>query len=204
MYTTSPLPLLSLNLLPLLCAMWCASPAVRWAGELPQQQWTDMFKESGPAELSDAEMAVDVMLFTTPPPPAAATSSTSAAGASSKAVTSSSQQLQPLALASCVSCAPHRLLATAGSVSQGQAGLLLGLSDDVDCALVSAQLTAPALPAAAAGSTSEPAAAAAGSSAGGWGVSLCHQAYLPALAYVVSGKTQRRHLLLGELGLQRW
>jgi hypothetical protein len=91
------------------------------------------------------------------------------------------------------------LLATAGSSSQGQAGLLLGLSDDVDCALVSAQLTAPALPAAAAaGSTSEPAAA--GSSAGGWCVSLCHQAYLPALAYVVSGKTQRRHLLLGELG----
>jgi hypothetical protein len=31
-------------------------------------------------------------------------------------------------------------------------------------------------------------------------VSLCHQVYLPALAYVVSGKTQRRHLLLGELG----
>jgi hypothetical protein len=171
-----------------------------------------VFKESGPAELSDAELAVDVMLFATPAAAATSTSATDgssdAAGSGTAAGSSSSQALQPLALTSCVSCAPHRLLAVqavaAGSTGQGQAWLLLGLSDDVDCALVSAQLSAPALSAAAAaaaaGSTSEPAAAAAGSSAGGWGVSLCHQAYLPALAYVVSGKTQRRHLLLGELG----
>uniref|UniRef100_A0A383V828 Uncharacterized protein n=1 Tax=Tetradesmus obliquus TaxID=3088 RepID=A0A383V828_TETOB len=159
-------------------------------GELPQQQWTDVFKESGPGDsLSDAELAVDVMLFT----PAAAAAATDADGAAA----SSSPALQPLALASCVSCAPHRLLAVAasapGSSGQAQPGLLLGLSDDVDCALVSAQLSSPGEMAAAGSSSSS-----SSSSTGGWGVALCHQAYLPALAYVVSGKTQRRHLLLGD------
>jgi hypothetical protein len=159
-----------------------------------------VFKESGPGELSDAELAVDVMLFTNaarPPPPAAAAVS-EAAGQAGRCTSSSSQGPQLLALASCVSCAPHRLLAVqaaapGGASGQGQAGLLLGLSDDVDCALVSAQLSTSAdSSAAAAGSSSS------SSSAGGWGVVLSHQAYLPALAYVVSGKTQRRHLLLGK------
>ncbi|WIA32717.1 hypothetical protein OEZ86_005903 [Tetradesmus obliquus] len=158
-------------------------------GELPQQQWTDVFKESGPGDsLSDAELAVDVMLFT--PAAAAAAAATDADGAAA----SSSPAPQPLALASCVPCAPHRLLAVAasapGSSGQAQPGLLLGLSDDVDCALVSAQLSSPGEMAAAGSSSS--------SSTGGWCVALCHQAYLPALAYVVSGKTQRRHLLLGD------
>jgi hypothetical protein len=31
-----------------------------------------------------------------------------------------------------------------------------------------------------------------------------HDSYIPALAYVVSGKQQRRHLLLGECGLGCW
>jgi hypothetical protein len=109
--------------------------------------------------------------------------------------------VQPMALASAVSCAPHRLLSVQavapGSSGAGQAGLLLGLTDDVDCALVSAQLSrsnAQGGNATAAGSSSSSSSGA----SGGWGVLLQHQAYLPALAYVVAGKTQRRHLLLGE------
>jgi hypothetical protein len=74
-----------------------------------------------------------------------------------------------------------------------EAGVMLGLTDDVDCAVVTAAFSNTA--AAAAGATAAGTAVSSGSS----GVlALTHEAFLPALAYVAAGKTQKRHLLLGE------
>jgi hypothetical protein len=89
------------------------------------------------------------------------------------------------------------VLPHASSSSSSQPGILLGLTDDVDCALLSATLRARASSSTAAAAAA--AAAAAGGAAGTGGssdVTLTHLAFLPALAYVVAGKTQRRHLLL--------
>jgi len=81
-------------------------------------------------------------------------------------------------------CGTHRLLSAeqvamlaASSWPHPPPPLLAGLSDDVDCAVVMATLASDAAP------TDPP-------------VRVEHRATVPALAYVLAGKTQRRHLLL--------
>jgi hypothetical protein len=225
--------------------------ARRAAGELPCQQWSDVFREGGPGELGagfgsgagqdGADAAPDVMLFGRAADGGGGGSSSGAgiagiagseAGPQQAAAAAAAAAAPRFELRGSVSCSPHALLAaqslppvlgggsSSSSSSDGsngssdsggvwqQPGLLLGLTDDVDCAVVRAVL--PAAPAQqqprqqhAAGTQASMAAAAAGSSGAACApAALCHLSFLPALAYVAAGKTQRRHLLLGE-GVQR-
>jgi hypothetical protein len=141
-----------------------------------------MFREGGPGDAPlEADPSCGLSLFLV------VDSSTTSPGSASS----------PGALLSArVDCGPHKLLAVAeeGTGGGGEPpGLLLALTDDVDAAIVAAVLP---------GSGTAAQASAGGALVGGTSVvpghlSLTHAAYLPALAYVVAGKTQRRHLLLG-------
>lgn len=169
------------------------------AGDLPQQQWSDVFKETGPGELGagGSEPAVDILLYA----PVDAPSSSGCGGSSAATATGPPAGVAAgkLVLKCTAPCGPHKLLAAegfAGSSEPGgpasSGGLLLGLTDDVDCALVTAAFSKPAAAAAAAGISSD------GGSSSSGDLLVTHSAFLPAIAYVVAGKTQRRHLLLGE------
>ena len=73
-------------------------------------------------------------------------------------------------------CGAGRLI----SAEDGARGLL-GLCDDVDCAVVSVQWTRPTTP-----RTGTPAPP-----------SVTHECYVPALAYITAGKIHKKHLLIG-------
>lgn len=189
------------------------------AGNLPQQQWTDIFKESGPGGLGsgESESAVDITLFSKVVTQLTTVGDQAAretvAPHNSTSCNSSPRQQHKLILSSTVSCGPHRLLAgqhllqgvsdNHSNSKSNNSGLLLGLTDDVDCAVVAATLQQQQQQGVNdhAGGYSSTAAAAAGS-VGGIAISLNHRASIPALAYVAEGKTQRKHLLLGASSLQ--
>lgn len=187
-------------------------------GALPHQQWTDIYRESEPDGLGapGSEPACDVALYEY----VRAGTGSSAAG-----------EWRRL---SCVHGGAHSLI-TAQRLLQspavrgegGQEGLLLGLADDVDCAVFRVAFAAApkreggvapptaadsAKPAAEARAEGEGAAAgsvqeelqrpAPGGTAsqgpGAVSVVVAQEGCVPALAYVASGKTQRRHVLIGE------
>jgi hypothetical protein len=181
--------------------LWNASLS-QHAGDLPQQQWSDVFKESGPGELGTggSEPAVDILLYApVDAPSSSGCGDSSAATATAAAVgTVGTVAAGRVSLKCTASCGPHKLLlaeSCPGSSSE-LGGLLLGLTDDVDCAVMTAAFSNPAAAAAAAGGSSS-----GGSSSSSSGdLVVTHSAFLPAIAYVVAGKTQRRHLLLGEQG----
>ena len=194
------------------------------AGDLPQQQWSDVFKESGPGDLGSggSEPAVDILLYGPADAPSSSSSNTSSTTAT--AASACHTVAGRFTLKSTASCGPHKLLAaesftasdvnftaTAAAAATGpdsgpgresDSVLLLGLTDDVDCAVMTAAFSSSTAAAAdtAAGAT---AAAGGGGGVGGGGsrggLVLTHATFLPAIAYVVAGKTQKRHLLLGEL-----
>ena len=151
----------------------------------PHQQWADVYKETGPDGLGGLGTEPLVDLLTVPacqpgggPRPTAAAVS-GASGGTAEAVAAvwhvpilpvSSRGPRPTWH---LSCGASRLL----SCEAGGQGLL-GLSDDVDCAVLRVRWEAP--------------------TAGGEPVpTVSHECYIPALAYVVAGKLQRKHLLLG-------
>ena len=73
-------------------------------------------------------------------------------------------------------CGSGRLI----SAEDGARGVL-GLCDDVDCAVVSVQWTRPTTPRM--GTPTPP--------------SVTHECYVPALAYITAGKIHKKHLLIG-------
>ena len=85
-------------------------------------------------------------------------------------------------------CQPHRVL---GCQRAGRARLLLGLTDDVDCAVLEISVTLPA------SELDVPSASMVGALPG---YAVRHVASVPALAYVAAGKLQRKYLLLGAPG----
>jgi hypothetical protein len=112
-----------------------------------------------------------------------------------------------------MSCGAHRVLGVRRGGGSA-AATLLGLTDDVDCAVVQLAI---ARGDAAAGVEQPPAGAASEQQQGpsnsgqahhhGPRISATHVVSIPALAYVAAGKTQRKALLLappGDAGRSRW
>jgi len=116
-----------------------------------------------------------------------------------------------------MACGAHRVLAVRRGSGAGTC--LLGLSDDVDCAVVELSVSsrvsgsgdtasAAEQPATSAAPASQHPAAAAGDQTqqqseqqgGQQHISATHVASIPALAYVAAGKTQRKALLLAPPG----
>lgn len=142
------------------------------AEELPRNQYADVFKETGPDGVGalGAEPACDLLTFCV----------------DAEQRSSSGPQFR------CVDrlvCQPHRLLGCQHDVHDV---LRLGLTDDVDCAVVEvlASCDASTPDSASSGGTAE-----IQHMAGGFLVR--HVASVPALAYVAAGKMQRKYLLLG-------
>jgi hypothetical protein len=207
--------------------MYCPPPSPARAplfvpGDLPQQHWSDVFKESGPGDLGSggSEPAVDILMYGPADAPSSSSSNTSSTTAAAAGPGAGKFTLKCTA-----SCGPHKLLAAesftasdvdftaraaaatcpdSGPGSGSDSALLLGLTDDVDCAVMTATFSSSSTASAQAAAPADTAAGAA--AAGGivglgrtGGLVLTHAAFLPAIAYVVAGKTQKRHLLLGEL-----
>ncbi|KAG2433472.1 hypothetical protein HYH02_012590 [Chlamydomonas schloesseri] len=137
----------------------------------PLAQWADIYKESGPDGVGamGSEPVVDL----------AAWRLGGEAGGSTDKIQRPYWRM---------SCHAHRLLTSDGPLmapvpvaAAAQPALLLGVTDDVDCAVVRLDLPKP--PHAAAGAPQS-----------------THAISIPALAYVAAGKTYKRHLLLGSAG----
>eukprot|EP00884_Botryococcus_braunii_P017203 jgi/Botrbrau1/4166/Bobra.0192s0033.1 len=146
----------------------------------PSDQWADFFSQrTGADSTSSADPECIVYSFSCQPPPAGPPTpspmleeqASEPDPANEPAISISTATMQPL---SQVSCLPHKLVAK----GRWKERVLLGLSDDVDCAVVSLGL-APGAPSA---------------------PHLCHEASIPALSYVAAGKTQRKMVLLGRPG----
>ena len=124
----------------------------------PHQQWTDLYKESGPDGVGamGGEDAIDLVVL-----PADG----SGGGGGGE------RSLAPPLSRWHLSCGAGRLLS-----AEAGGGGLLGLCDDVDCAVVSVSWPSrlPDPP------------------------KVVHESYVPALAYVVAGKMHKKHLLLGK------
>lgn len=103
-----------------------------------------------------------------------------------------------------MTCSPLRLLGV--RTAAGSTSVLLGLADDVDCAVVKVSISPPSSGDVAAVSAVASAAGVSVGSGGGGGVGgspsieVQHVSSVPALAYVAAGKMQRKHLLLSEPG----
>ncbi len=95
-------------------------------GMLPQQQCADLYRETGPDGLGalGSEPSCTLTLF-----------ETSAATAQQPVASTPSAHASHVPAAWTLSCGPHKLLAAQRCVS-GDGAMLLGLSDDVDCAVV--------------------------------------------------------------------
>lgn len=140
------------------------------------QQWTDIYKESGPDGVGamGGEPSLDFVALSAG---SAAAAAATAAGAMAAAVfgggaaggggAATAAALPPAAWH--LSCGANRML----SCECAGAGLL-GLSDDVDCAVVSVSWPH---------AQRQP--------------RVVHESYVPALAYVAAGKVHKKHLLLG-------
>eukprot|EP00887_Chlorella_sp_A99_P007189 scaffold2.g7189.t1 len=141
---------------------------------LPHQQYADVFHESGPDGVGamGAEPGCSLFCYALQGETPADDGATAAGAAAART----------WSLAEALHCAPHRLLSC--QVQAG--GLLLGLTDDVDCAVVAVA------PASSAGTGS-------GAGAGG-GFAAMHVASIPALGYVCAGKVLRKYLLLAPPG----
>lgn len=128
------------------------------------QQWTDIYKESGPDGVGamGGEPSLDFVALS------AGSSAAVAATAAGAMAAAASAALPPADWH--LSCGANRVLSCEGA----DAGLL-GLSDDVDCAVVSVSWPH---------AQRQP--------------RVVHEAYVPALAYVAAGKVHKKHLLLGE------
>ncbi|KAG2442368.1 hypothetical protein HXX76_002454 [Chlamydomonas incerta] len=143
---------------------------------VPLAQWADIYKESGPDGVGamGAEPVLDL---------AAWRLGGGGAGGSADKTQRPYWRL---------SCHAHRLLTADGpllapaAAQQAQPALLLGVTDDVDCAVVRLDVGAEGPGGEAGASAPEPQAV--------------HAVSIPALAYVAAGKTHKRHLLLGSAG----
>ncbi|PNW85571.1 hypothetical protein CHLRE_03g193050v5 [Chlamydomonas reinhardtii] len=143
---------------------------------VPLAQWADLYKESGPDGVGamGGEPVLDL----------AAWRLGGGAGGSTDKTQRPYWRL---------SCHAHRLLtadgplrAPAAATAAARPALLLGVTDDVDCAVV--RLDVGAQGAGGDAGASDPA------------PQVTHAVSIPALAYVAAGKTYKRHLLLGSAG----
>lgn len=122
-----------------------------------------------------------------------------------------------------MACSSHGLLGA--SSTPGGDALLLGLTDDVDCAVVRVSISTQGTNSAEDDRGAGPERAIAseerqcGSASGGMGmmaggqaagntagaprIEVLHVRSIPALAYVAAGKVQRKHMLLAEPGAGR-
>ncbi|KAG2483809.1 hypothetical protein HYH03_017332 [Edaphochlamys debaryana] len=164
-------------------------------GEGPRHQWADVFREGGPDGVGDmgSEPCVDVATWRLGPGGAAGTAPD-----------------KPLPPAWRLSCGAHRLLTAEAGVALApppaghlepaaqQQPLLLGVTDDVDCAVLRLGRAGEAGPGQEAGAGAAGGSAGAEAEAGGEDVTahVLHAVSIPALSYVVAGKQYKRHLLL--------
>jgi hypothetical protein len=163
--------------------------------EAPRAQWADIYKESGPDGVGamGSEPGVDLVLVPLAPAPPSGQEDAMAAAArmafgglaGAGPAAPPPPRAGPARILWHLSCGASRLL------SNEAAGCgLLGLSDDVDLAVVSVRW--PSSQQQQQEGSSEPAAA-----AGAGQPRVVHECYVPALAYVAAGKVHKKHLLLG-------
>ncbi|KXZ56884.1 hypothetical protein GPECTOR_1g798 [Gonium pectorale] len=156
------------------------------SGPPPAAQWADIYKESGPDGVGamGGEPVVDLAAWRLGERHGGGGAAGRAgAGAGAGAESGGERAAQPVWR---LSCGAHRLLSAEGPLRAADPGqpappasqppVLLGLTDDVDCAVLCVER------AAADGHAAE--------------LQALHAVSIPALAYVAAGKTYKRHLLL--------